>query len=60
MEKRKYTKAEPGSLAEKEAMLLLEKISFVNNLANAQKQPVQKIELKRFIDEMEVNKEQPT
>ena len=40
------------SFAEKEAMLLLDKISEINKLEKAPKQPCQKLELKRFADEM--------
>lgn len=46
------------SFAEREAMLLLDKISEINKLEKAPKQPCQKLELKRFVDEMNCVTEQ--
>ena len=39
-ERREFKKAEPGSFAEKEALLLLDKISVIKHLENGPKQPV--------------------
>ena len=44
--------ASPGSFAEREAMLLLDKINEINKIEKAPKQPCQKMQLKRFHEEM--------
>ena len=43
----------PSAFAEKEARLLLDKISEINKIEKAPKQPCQKLQLKRFTDEMD-------
>ena len=43
----------PSAFAEKEARLLLDKISEINKIERAPKQPCQKLQLKRFTDEMD-------